>query len=324
MPDLAAATDLLRLLADPTRVRLLSLLAREELTVAELTDATRLVQSRVSTHLGKLREAGLLRLRRAGASTFYGLDEAGMGDEARRLWALLRDGVDDALLAEDRRRLRETRAQRSGSWADSVAGRMERHYSPGRTWEAAARSLVGLARLGDVLDIASGDGALAELVAPRARSVTCLDKSAHVATAGSRRVHGRAPVHFLVGDMHALPLRDAAFDAVLLVNSLSYAADPPGAVAEAVRVLRPGGSLVATALRHHGHDAVAATYDHVQPGFQPGRLRALFERAGCEVSFSEITSRERRPPHFEVVTVYASRRTDAAGGASRRAAGGVR
>jgi len=137
-------------------------------------------------------------------------------------------------------------------------------------------------------------------------------------------VHGRAPVHFLVGDMHALPLRDAAFDAVLLVNSLSYAANPPGAVAEAVRVLRPGGALVATALRHHGHDAVAATYDHVQPGFQPGRLRALFERAGCEVSFSEITSRERRPPHFEVVTVYASRRAGAAGGASRRTAGGAR
>jgi SAM-dependent methyltransferase len=313
VPDLAAATDLLRLLADPTRVRLLTLLAREELTVVELTEATRLVQSRVSTHLGKLREARLLRVRRAGASTFYALDEAGMGDEARRLWALLSERVDDALLAEDRRRLTESRSQRGGSWADSVAGRMERHYSPGRTWEAAARSLVGLARLGDVLDVASGDGALAELVAPRARRVTCLDKSAHVATAGTRRLHGRAPVDFVVGDMHALPLRDAAYDAVLLVNSLSYAADPPRAVAEAVRVLRPGGSLVATALRSHAHDAVAAGYDHLQPGFQPARLRALFERAGCEVSFSEVTSRERRPPHFEVVTLYASRSERTAG-----------
>lgn len=308
MPDLAAATDLLRLLSDPTRVRLLSLLGREQLTVAELTDATRLVQSRVSTHLAKLREAGLLRLRRAGASTYYALDEAGMGDEARRLWTLLSESVDDALLAEDRRRLRESRAQSGGTWADSVAGRMERHYSPGRTWEAAARSLVGLARLGDVLDIASGDGALAELIAPRARSVTCLDLSAHVARAGARRVAGRAAVRFLAGDMHALPLPDAAFDAVLLVNSLSYAGDPPRAVAEAVRVLRPGGALVATALRSHGHAAVAAAFDHVQSGFQPARLRTLFERAGCDVSFCDVTSRERRPPHFEVVTLYAERK----------------
>jgi ArsR family transcriptional regulator len=307
VPDLTAATDLLRPLADRTRVRLLSLLAREELTVAELTDATRLAQSRVSTHLGRLREAGLLRLRPAGASTFYALDEAGMGDEARRLWALLADSVDDALLAEDKRHLSESRATRGGTWADSVAGRMERHYSPGRTWEAAARSLVGLARLGAVLDVASGDGALAELIAPRARSVTCLDKSAHVASAGARRLDGRAPVRFVVGDMHALPLPDTSFDAVLLVNSLSYATDPALAVAEAVRVLRPGGTLVATALLSHGHESVAAGFDHVQPGFQPTRLRTLFERAGCDVCFCEVTSRERRPPHFEVLTLYAAR-----------------
>ena len=118
-------------------MRLLSLLGREQLTVAELTGATRLVQSRVSTHLAKLREAGLLRVRRAGASTYYAIDEAGMSDEARRLWALRSESVDDALLAEDRRRLSEARAQGMGTWADSVAGRMERHYSPGRTWEAA-------------------------------------------------------------------------------------------------------------------------------------------------------------------------------------------
>lgn len=308
MPDLTATTDLLRLLGDPTRVRLLSLLALEELSVAELTDATRLVQSRVSTHLGRLREAGLLRLRPAGASTYYAMDAEGMGEEARSLWALLSGSVDDALLAEDRRRLAEARKGRRGTWADSVAGRMERHYSPGRTWEAAARSLAGLATPGDILDVASGDGALAELVAPRARSVTCVDKSLHVADAGARRVAGRAPLRFVVGDMHALPLPDASFDAVLLVNSLSYSQDPPRAVGEAVRVLRPGGTLVASALRRHRHEAVAAAFDHRQPGFEPARFAELFRRAGCEVSFCELTSRERRPPHFEIITLYATRR----------------
>lgn len=308
MPDLTATTDLLRLLADPRRVRLLSLLGREELTVAELTAATQLAQSRVSTHLGKLREAGLLRVRRAGAATYYALNEAGMPADARELWELLRERTNDALLAEDERRMRALLSARGGSWADSVAGHMERHYSPGRTWEAAARGLVGLAALGDVLDVASGDGALAELVAPRARSVTCLDLSARVVAAGRERLARTPSVRFLAGDMHALPFEDARFDQLLLINSLSYSQSPKRAVAEAARVLRPGGDLVAVVLKTHRHGSVAAAYDHRQFGFQPGRLRSLLDGAGLDVSRCEVTSREKRAPHFEIITAYARRR----------------
>ncbi|MHC4845181.1 MAG: ArsR/SmtB family transcription factor [Planctomycetota bacterium] len=308
MPDLTSTTDLLRLLADPRRVRLLSLVGREELTVAELTAATQLAQSRVSTHLGKLREAGLLRVRRAGAATYYVLNEAGMPEDARVLWELLRGRTDDALLAEDERRMRALLATRGGSWADSVAGRMERHYSPGRTWEAAARGLVGLASLGDVLDVASGDGALAELVVPRARSVTCLDLSARVVSAGRERLAATPSVRFSAGDMHALPFEDARFDQLLLVNSLSYSHSPKQAVLEAARVLRPGGELVAVALKAHRHGTVAAAYDHKQFGFQPGRLRSMLDGAGLDVSRCEVTSREKRAPHFEIITAYARRR----------------
>jgi ArsR family transcriptional regulator len=79
-------------------------------------------------------------------------------------------------------------------------------------------------------------------------------------------------------------------------------------VGEAARVLRQGGALVASALRRHRHEAVAAAFDHRQPGFEPARFAELFRRAGCEVSFCELTSRERRPPHFEIITLYATRR----------------
>jgi SAM-dependent methyltransferase len=304
---LAATTDLLRLLSDPSRVRLLHLLDGQELTVAELTAACRLAQSRVSSHLGKLRAAGFLRVRRAGTSTFYAFHGAGLAGEPGRLWALLRERADDALIEADRRRLRELLRARQGSWADTVAGSMERHYSPGRTWEAAARALVGLSRLGDVLDIASGDGALAELLVPRARSVTCLDVSPAVVDAGRARLAGRPGVRFLLGDMHALPCAARGFDHVLLLNALSFARDPARVVQEAARVLRPGGDLVAVALKAHRHADAAAAFDHVQPGFQPARLRGLFERAGFEVSLCEVTSRERQQPHFEVITVHARR-----------------
>jgi ArsR family transcriptional regulator len=316
MPSLEATVDLLRLLADPTRVRLLRLLQAEELTVADLTAATELGQSRVSTHLGRLRDAGLLRQRPNGASTFYSLDRGRMPREADELWTLMARRISDEVLEADARRLKERLAEGSGSWAESVAGRMERHYSPGRTWQSAAHALIGLARPGEVLDIASGDGALAELIAPRATSITCLDISPRLARAGQERLGRPGRVRFLVADMHALPLPTARFDTVLLVNSLNHAREPARVVSEAARTLRPGGSLVAVALAAHEHERVAAAYDHLQPGFEREQLEGWFREAGLAVEFCEITSRERRAPHFEVITLFASRPVAAGGGAA--------
>lgn len=291
-----------KLFADHTRLRLLALLSREELAVAELTAATGLAQSRVSTHLRKLREAGLLVPRKVGTSTFYSLDADGMSQPAREFWGMLSGSVEDALIDEDRLRLASYRSRSGRTWADSVAGRMERRYSPGRTWESATRALLGLFELGDVLDVASGDGALAELLAPRARSVTCLDWSPTVTAAGRRR---SPTLRFHRGDMQALPFRDHSFDQVLLVNSLTYARDPERVVSEAARVLRPGGRLIATTLRAHGHDSVARDYNHLQLGFVPERLAQLFTDAGLKVELCRVTSTERRAPHFQVLTVHA-------------------
>ena len=170
--DLATASSMLRLLADPTRVRLLALLEGEELTVAELAAVLHLAQPRVSTHLAKLKEAGLVRDRRAGVSAYYRANAEG-DEHQHALIASLRENIDDALLREDAARLPAVLANRARAegWADTVAGDMERHYSPGRTWETLARGMTQLVETGDVLDVASGDGVLAELLAPRARSI---------------------------------------------------------------------------------------------------------------------------------------------------------
>ena len=127
--DLDAWSACLRTLADPTRVRLLALLEREELTVAELSAVTRLAQPRVSTHLAKLKEAGLARDRRAGVSAYYRFDAEGLDPGERRLWETLRDATDDPLLRQDADRLPAVLATRAAdrAWADSVAGDMERH-----------------------------------------------------------------------------------------------------------------------------------------------------------------------------------------------------
>jgi SAM-dependent methyltransferase len=302
---LADAAALARLLGDPTRLRLLALLGEETLTVAELTAATGLAQSRVSTHLARLREQGLVTPRRVGTRSVQALTPSGSGGV---LWDALRSSLGDALLAEDRERLLRHRSRTDGTWADGVAGRMARHYAPGRTWESAARALAGVGRLGRLLDIASGDGALAELLAPRADEVTCLDLSSAVVRAGRQRLPG---LRFLRGDMHALPFADGSFDHVLLLNALSYAADPAQAVGEAARVLAPGGTLVSVALRTHRHAELAARYDHVRMGFEPDELADLFESHGLELDLCAVTSREKRPPHLSVITIYAQRPGDA-------------
>jgi len=307
--DLEGWSNRLKVFADVTRVRLLALLEGEELTVAELSAITRLAQPRVSTHLARLKEAGLVRDRRAGVSAYYRFDEDTLDPAQRALWQSISAGSDDPLLRQDAERVPAVLATRAAdrNWADSVAGDMERHYSPGRTWEALARSALPLLEPGDLLDIASGDGVLAELLAPHARRYVCVDASPRVVAAASERLRRFDNVEVVEGDMHALPLPDAGFDLVVLMHALTYAAKPAQAVAEAARVLRPGGRLLLSSLARHEHRAVVEAYGHVNLGFSEKELRRFIERAGLRVASGETVTREKRPPHFEVVSLIGTR-----------------
>ena len=310
--DLAATSALLRLLSDPTRVRLLALLEREELTVAELSTVLHLAQPRVSTHLAKLKEADLVRDRRAGVSAYYRINSE-LGEKPATLLRALRDNTsdglidDDALLRDDAKRLPGVLAKRAQeeNWADTVAGDMERHYSPGRTWDALARSTMELVELGDVLDIASGDGVLAELLSPHARSIICVDAGERVVDAAKRRLAEFANVRVQQGDMHNLTLADSSFDLVLLMHALTYSDKPGTAMAEAARVLRPGGRLLACTLAKHAHRNSVEPFDHRNLGFTVAELEKLAAKSGLHVQSCRLTTRERRPPHFEVVSLLA-------------------
>ena len=304
--DLNAWSACLRVLSDPTRVRLLALLEREELTVAELASITNLAQPRVSTHLAKLKEAGLALDRRSGVSAYYRVNDA-VAPAERALWVALKQGTDDPLLRQDGERLPEVLASRAAdeNWADSIAGDMERHYSPGRTWEALARSALPLMLPGEVLDIASGDGVLAELVAPHAKRYICLDASARVVSAATERLRRHGNVEVVEGDMHALPYDAGSFDLVVLMHALTYADKPAKAVAEAARVLRAGGRLLLSSLARHEHQAAVAPYGHVNLGFTERDLRKFADKAGLVIQTCDVVTRERRPPHFEVLSLIA-------------------
>lgn len=286
---------------------MLLLLEGEALTVAELTAITGLAQSRISSHLGRLRQAGLVMDERVGSATFYRADPNEFPTHTRRLWATLLDNLDDTQVARDAERAAEIVRQRGArrSWVESVAGRMERQYSPGRTWEATARALIGLLRLGDVLDLASGDGVLTELLSERARSVTCLDINPTVIDAGRARLVDHPNVRFHLGDMHSLPYRQAVFDQVFLMHALSYTQRAAVVVSEAARVLRPAGTLALATLRQHHHRATVSAFDHVNLGFDPAELRQWAEQAGLVVDTCEVGCKESRPPYFEVINLIA-------------------
>lgn len=277
--------------------------------MAELARITRLAQPRVSTHLARLREAALVADRRDGVSVYYRSMTDDPDCQLCALWRKLRDWLDDPQVEADALRLPEVLAERSAgrSWPDSVAGDMERHYSPGRTWEATARAMVHLLTPGRVLDIASGDGVLADLLHARAASIDCIDLSPRVVEAGQVRVAELPQVRFHKGDMHQLPFADRSFDTVVLLHALTYSERPDLASAEAARVLASGGRLVAATLNRHRHRSQVEAYGHVNSGFDPEQLAKFFVAAGLEVLSCGVTSVERKPPHFEIITLLAQR-----------------
>ena len=276
------------------------------LDLAATSALLRLAQPRVSTHLAKLKEAGLVRDRRAGVSSYYRYN-SDIDPRENALLIALKESVDDALLTDDEVRLPSVLAKRARAegWADTVAGDMERHYSPGRTWEALARGMTQLVETGDVLDIASGDGVLAELLAPRAKSIVCVDASERVVAAARERLKPFANVEVRTGDMHALDFPAKSFDLVLLLHALTYSEKPAVAVAEAARVLRKGGRLLAMTLGKHAHRTAVEPFDHRNLGFKAEELRELARAAKLDVIACERLTRERRPPHFEVMSLLA-------------------
>jgi ArsR family transcriptional regulator len=309
---LAQYVDTLNLLGDESRLRLCALLRERELRVTDLVRVTGISQSRVSTHLGRLREAGFVRDRRDGPQAFYALAEGALPGTVK---AVLDEafGSADPTLEGDRRRLEELDDERRGGLPEAFAGEMERHYSPGRTWQSLAAGLAALLRLGDVLDVGSGDGAAAAMLAPRCRSLTCVDQSARMIEAARERLGQHAHVRVEVADAHALPFREASFDSVVVFHTLTYAEHPARVLGECARVLRPGGRLVLLSLDRHEQQALTVAYGERHPGFSPRKLKGWLSRAGLAVAVCEVACREAKKPHFEVVLAVADKPARKAG-----------
>lgn len=303
---LAHYVDTLSLLGDESRLRLCALLADRELCVTDLVRVTGISQPRVSTHLGRLREAGVVRDRRKGPQSFYTLDAERLPASARTLLAEAAHS-DDATLDGDRARLQELEAERRSGLAGYVPGELDRFYSPGRSWQSLAVGIAAMLKLGDVLDVGSGDGAAASAIAPYCRSLTCVDANARMVDETRERLAGFPHARAREADVHALPFPDAAFDTILLFHTLTYAERPARAVAECARVLRPGGRLVVLCLDRHRHQDVTGKYGERHPGFSPRDVRRRLGAAGLTVVTADVACRESKKPHLQVVLAIAEK-----------------
>lgn len=281
------SAGLLRLLGDPTRLRLLRVLGEEALNVSELTAVLGLAQSGVSRHLALLRDAGLVVEQRTGAFSWYRLDPgiaAGGGDRAP-LWAWLQQEFrrDPRAFREDDGRLAEVRRLRKESFDEhGPAGRDRRQLVPGRSWAAWARALGLLLPALDVADLGCGDGYLAIEMAAWARRVHAVDRSAEV-LARARALAARRRVKNVVwkrGELERVPLADASVDVVLLSQALHHAADPARALAEARRLLRPRGRVLVLDLRKHDEAWTHTKLGDKWPGFSDAGLARLMQDAG--------------------------------------------
>jgi len=303
---LSQYVETLNLLGDESRIRLCALLRERELCVSDLVRVTGMAQSRVSTHLGRLREAGFVWDRRQGTQCFYGLALDALSGTAKAVLEEAEASEDPTLLG-DQKRLQELEAERRGGLPESVADELERYYSPGRTWQSLALGIAALLRLGDVLDVGSGDGAAAALLAPHARSLTCIDTNPRLVDVAKERLARFPQAKVQVADVHALPFKDASFDEVMLFHTLTYAEKPARSLAECARVLRPSGRLVLLCLNQHQQHEVTARYGERHPGFSPRAVKGLLAAAGLEVRSSEIAAREAKKPHLEVVLAIAEK-----------------
>ncbi len=280
---IAQSADLFRLLGDPTRLRLLRALARDRFNVSELTGILGLAQSGVSRHLGLLRDAGLVVEERESGYAFYRLADRSNGHPS--LWPLLdaqfASFAKDRAVREDNARLEEVLRLRHENFE---AGGDGRQLVPGRSWAAWARALAHLLPPLDVADLGCGEGYLTIETARWAKSVVAVDRSEAVLErardlARRRRVGN---ITWKKGDLTKLPLPDASVDVTLLSQALHHAARPDRVLAEATRVLRPGGRALLLDLRQHDQAWVRERLGDVRLGFRDTELEQLLRDAGLE------------------------------------------
>ena len=305
MPSLV---KILRVAADPNRLRILLLLRAEELSVAELQEILSMGQSTISTHLAQLKQAGLVEDRRTGKSNLYSL--AGAGSIVNELLMQAKKEIPEADPDQAAmRRVLKKRQERSRAFFDSVAGRLGKDYVPGKSWKSVAEALLRLMPPMVIADLGAGEGSFALMLAERAKKVIAVDSSANMIEVGRELAlrHGVDNVEFRQGDMEELPIDNAAVDLVFFSQSLHHALHPDRAIREAHRILVPNGRIVILDLVKHRFEEARELYADEWLGFSESEIESMLEKSGFEEVQTSIVHKEPETPQFQTLLAVASK-----------------
>jgi ArsR family transcriptional regulator len=304
---MASTINFLRLLADPTRLRLLLLLEQEELSVAELQQILGMGQSRISSHLAQLKRAGVVEDRRSGKNVYYGANENGQDSRRARVAELTRTLARELPeTARDRTSLKlvlRKRQDKAREYFDELAGKFGRHYCPGRSWQALAHALITLLPPLTVADLGAGEGTLSQLLAKNARKVIAIDNSPKMVQFGSQlaKKHGFKNLEYRLGDIEEPPIANNIVDLAILSQALHHAIHPQQAIRAAHRILKRGGRLVILDLLSHRFERARELYADHWLGFSEVQLHQFLEKNSFREIEVSVVAREKQSPHFQTV-----------------------
>lgn len=303
-----ASWDILKTLSDPTRLRLLALVGREELSVAELQEILGMGQSRISSQLALLRTVNLVTDRREGKNAFYSLRASLPPKTLAVVKAAIESVGELPVMSEDREnldRILQKRRRTQEQYFNTIAGRLGKNYCPGRSWEAIGHLALRITPSIDIADLGAGEGLISQLLAHRARQVWCIDNSPRMVEVGTElaKKNGLANLVYKLGDIENVPLPDKSVDLTILSQALHHAQHPQKAVEEAFRILRPGGQLLILDLNEHTFEKARELYADVWLGFKESALHTFLKKAGFAKVEVTAVARETVEPFFETLLV---------------------
>ena len=291
----------LKLLSDPTRLRILMLVAEESLSVAELQEILGMGQSRISTQLSQLKAEGLVSDERSGKNNMYSSTaDPDLMEVARSAAREVPEIPND--LASLRHLLRKRR-DTARAYFDELAGRFGKDYVPGRSWKALAEALIKVLNYKAVADLGAGEGTLAQLLAQRAQKVIAVDLSPKMVEFGQSLAlqNGLTNLEYRLGDIEDPPIADKSLDLAVLSQALHHAEHPQRAIDAAFRILKPGGRLIVLDLVSHQFEEARELYADRWLGFSESALAGMLEKAGFSQIETIVADREPAPPHFQTL-----------------------
>src|SRR5258707_1349600 len=262
---MSSTLNSLRALSDATRLRIVALLEKDELSVNELQEITRLGQSRISTHLGLLLDSGLVESRREGKRTFYKLrlqSNSEGGDVVRLATRGARELAEHGDDQVNLKRILARRREQAQVYFNQVAGRFDRVYGPGRSWQAFGHLLLRILPPLVVADLGAGEGLLSELLARRCKKVIAVDNSEKIVAFGAAKAkkNNLKNLEFRQGDLESPPIEADSVDLAILSQALHHAEEPAKAITDTYNILKTSSQIMVLDLAKHNFERARELY----------------------------------------------------------------